>query len=488
MQGKDKEENKFEKKISLGEMCEKEKEEFMKLLYEYEEIFEYDKEKLGRVKGVKHKVRLLENQKPIKRTRYKETPDKAKIIRAEVDKLLELEKIRKSKSPWAFPVTLAAKKGGEKRFCIDYRDLNKVTIDDAYPLPRIDELLERYERARWFTNLDLASGYHQIEMAEEDKEKTAFICSKGLFEYNVMPFGLKNAPATFQRMMDEVLEECVDEEYVVVYLDDVMIYSESFEEHIEHVGRVLEKLKEENLIVKLKKCKFGSDKIEFLGHEIGRDGIKPAELKINKIRDMRRPETVKDVRSFVMLCSYYRKFVEDFSKIAKPLTTLTRKDEKFIWTEKCEEAFNKLKEKLISYPVLRHPDMKKGFILMTDASGEGLGAVLAQVDDEGKEYVVAYASRSLRGAEVKYPITDLECLAVIWAVQHFHKFLIGRKFVIITDHQPLKSMMNIRNIPKGRRGKWIMELQQYDPEIRYRSGKKNGNADALSRMIDKEKI
>ena len=479
--------DKFEEKISLGEMSENEKEMFMELMYEYKDIFEYDEEKIGRFEGVKHKIRTQENQVPVRQKRYKESIDKTKFIREEVDNLIKMGKIRKSESPWASPVTLAGKKSGKYRFCIDYRKLNRITIDDAYPLPRMDELLERYEKAKWFTSLDLASGYHQIEMAEEDKEKTAFICSKGLYEYNVMPFGLKNAPGTFQRVMDEILKECMDDDYVVVYLDDIMIYSESFKEHIRHVEEVLRRIRKASLILKLKKCKFGSDKIEFLGHEIGRNGIKPGELKVKKIKDMERPKTVKDVRSFVMLCSYYRKFVKDFSKISKPLTELVKKDVKFEWTNKQEEAFRKLKEKLTSYPILRHPDMERKFILMTDASREGLGAVLAQLDDNSKEYVVAYASRSLRGAEASYPITDLECLGVIWAVQHFHKFLIGRKFTIVTDHKPLEEMMNVRKIPKGRRGKWIMELQQYDPEIKYKSGKQNKNADALSRIIDKEK-
>src|ERR1700742_4276006 len=229
---------KFEKKICLGEMNNEKKEVFKELIRGYEDIFEYDGEKLGRVDKVKHEIEIKENQEPILQKRYRETDEKGKFIKKEVEQLLEMGKIRKSWSPWASPVTLAGKKSGNYRFCIDYRKLNNVTKTDAYPLPRIDETLEKFRKGNWFTSLDLAAGYHQVEMAEEDKEKTAFICSQGLYEYNVMPFGLKNAPGTFQRLMDEILEEYIGE-FVTVYLDDIMIYSRDFKEHLEHVDKVL---------------------------------------------------------------------------------------------------------------------------------------------------------------------------------------------------------------------------------------------------------
>ncbi|GBB96358.1 hypothetical protein RclHR1_27350003 [Rhizophagus clarus] len=464
----------------IGEIDDQRKEVIEKMVNRYKEIFEYDGEKENRINYVKHEIKIKEGQEPIMQKRYRETEEKGKFIKKEIEQMLKLERIRPSKSPWASPVTLAKKKTGNYRFCVDYRKLNAVTITDAYPLPRIDELLERYRTAKWFTSLDLAAGFHQVEMAEEDKEKTAFICSKGLYEYNVMPFGLKNAPGTFQRLMDEILSEYIGE-FVVVYIDDIMIYSKSFEEHMEHLEKVLRKLKEKNIILKLKKCKFGERNIEFLGHIVGRDGLKPEEKKIEKIRNMERPRNVKEIRSFLGLCSYYRKFVKDFSRIAKPISNLVRKNVEFKWEEKQQEAFEELKKRLMEYPVLIQPDFNKKFILMTDASGEGLGAVLGQRDENGKERVIAYASRSLTGAETNYAITDLECLAVVWAVQHFHKFLIERKFEIITDHAALKGLMNAK-IPKGRRARWIMELQQYDCEMIHRSGKENKNADALSRM------
>src|ERR1700742_2604749 len=277
---------KFEKKLNIEEISKERKDKLRNLVKRYEIIFEYDTEKLGRVDKIKHNIETKEEQEPIAQKRYKETEEKGKFIKKEIEQLLKMGKIRKSKSPWASPVTLAKKKSENYRFCIDYRKLNSVTKSDAYPLPRIDELLEKYRTARWFTSLDLAAGYHQVEMAEEDKEKTAFICSQGLFEYNVMPFGLKNAPGTFQRLMDEILREYIGE-FVIVYLDDIMIYSKNFEEHMKHIGKVLDKLKENNMIVKLKKCQFGKRNIEFLGHIVGRDGLKPDEKKIEKIKQIK---------------------------------------------------------------------------------------------------------------------------------------------------------------------------------------------------------
>ena len=471
---------KFEKKLNIDDISRERRDKLENLIKSYETIFEYDGEKLGRVDKIKHSIEVKEDQEPIAHKRYKETEEKGKFIRKEIEQLLKMKKIRKSRSPWASPVTLAKKKSENYRFCIDYRKLNSVTKSDAYPLPRIDELLEKYRTARWFTSLDLAAGYHQVEMMEEDKEKTAFICSQGLFEYNVMPFGLKNAPGTFQRLMDEILKEYIGE-FVIVYLDDIMIYSKNFEEHMRHIDKVLDKLKENNMIVKLKKCQFGKRNIEFLGHIVGRDGLKPDEKKIEKIKQIKVPETVTQVRSFLGLCSYYRRFIKDFARIAKPLYHLVKKEVPFEWTNKQQKAFEELKIRLMEKPILDYPDLEKEFILITDASGEGLGAILAQKNEEDKEFVIAYASRSLIGAEKNYPITELECLAIFWGIKHFHKFLAGGKFTVITDHAALKGLMNAK-IPTGRRARWVMELQQYDFEVVHRSGKENKNADALSRL------
>ncbi|CAB4443572.1 unnamed protein product [Rhizophagus irregularis] len=482
---KENKKEKFEKKVYLGEMDDLKKEMFKGLIREYEDIFEYDEEKLGRVNKVKHEIEIREDQEPIAQKRYRETEEKEKFIKKEIEQLLKMGKIKKSWSPWSSPVTLAGKKNGNYRFCIDYRKLNSVTKSDAYPLPRIDELLEKFRKGNWFTSLDLAAGYHQVEMAENDKEKTAFICSQGLFEYNVMPFGLKNAPGTFQRLMDEILKEYIGE-FVTVYLDDIMIYSRDFEEHLEHVDRVLNKLRENNMIAKLKKCQFGLKNINFLGHIVGKDGLRPDEKKVEKIKSIKRPETVTEVRSFLGLCSYYRRFIKDFAKIAKPLHNLTKKDTEFNWKEEQQVAFDILRTKLIEKPILVYPDFDEEFMLITDGSKIGLGAVLAQMNEDNKEVVIAYASRSTVGAEKNYPPTELECLAVFWGIKHFQKYLVGRKFIVITDHAALKGLTDGKE-QTGRRARWVMKLQQFDFKIVHRSGKKIKNADALSRLQFEEK-
>ncbi|GET65667.1 hypothetical protein PTSG_12973 [Rhizophagus irregularis DAOM 181602=DAOM 197198] len=464
-----------------GDITNEQKGKLKVLVEKYKDIFEYDGEKYNRTNLVKHEIRLKGGTEPIAQKRYKENDEKGKFIRKEVDEMLKLGKIRESRSPWSSPVTLAGKKSGNYRFCIDYRKLNKVTITDAYPLPRIDEQLERISSGRWFTSLDLASGFNQIEMAEEDIEKTAFICSAGLYEYNVMPFGLTNAPASFQRLMDKVLKEYLNE-FVIVYIDDIMIYSENFEDHLKHIKLVLEKLKEASLILKLKKCIFGKTEIEFLGHVVGKNGLKPSPGKVEKIQKLTAPINIKGVRSILGLCTYYRKFIKDFSKIVKPITSLLRKDEKFEWGIKQHEALEILKRKLTEEPVLRQPDWLRKFILITDASGIGLGAVLAQKDDKGQEYVIEYASKSLNRTEQRWPITEQECYAIVWGIQHFHKYLINRKFEVVTDHAALKGLMTAK-VPKGKRSRWVMELEQYDFEITHRPGKENKNADALSRII-----
>ncbi|GET66602.1 enzymatic polyprotein, putative [Rhizophagus irregularis DAOM 181602=DAOM 197198] len=431
-----------------GDITNEQKGKLKVLVEKYKDIFEYDGEKYNRTNLVKHEIRLKGGTEPIAQKRYKENDEKGKFIRKEVDEMLKLGKIRESRSPWSSPVTLAGKKSGNYRFCIDYRKLNKVTITDAYPLPRIDEQLERISSGKWFTSLDLASGFNQIEMAEEDIEKTAFICSAGLYEYNVMPFGLTNAPAN----------------------------------HLKHIKLVLEKLKEASLILKLKKCIFGKTEIEFLGHVVGKNGLKPSPGKVEKIQKLTAPINIKGVRSILGLCTYYRKFIKDFSKIVKPITSLLRKDEKFEWGIKQHEALEILKRKLTEEPVLRQPDWLRKFILITDASGIGLGAVLAQKDDKGQEYVIEYASKSLNRTEQRWPITEQECYAIVWGIQHFHKYLINRKFEVVTDHAALKGLMTAK-VPKGKRSRWVMELEQYDFEITHRPGKENKNADALSRII-----
>ena len=265
--------------------------------------------------------------------------------------MMEQGIIRPSSSPWASPIVLVKKKNGKMRFCVDYRKVNKITKRDAYPLPRIDEILDSLGKAKWFTSLDLASGYWQVEMNETDREKTAFVTKQGIFEFNVMPFGLTNAPATFQRLMDRVFYDIKDK-YVLVYLDDVTIYSSTFEEHIQHLKEVLERFRRANLKLNLDKCHFCKKEISFLKHLVSEEGIKPDPTKVNKVKNFPMPINTTELRGFIGLASYYRHFVQDFATIVKPINYLLRKNISFIWNEACEKAFEFLKKKLITTPIL----------------------------------------------------------------------------------------------------------------------------------------
>jgi hypothetical protein len=329
------------------------------------------------------------------------------------------------------------KKNGKKRICIDYRKINQVTEKDIYPFPIIEEILESFQGAQWFSSLDLASGYWQVAVKEEDRKKTAFITKFGLYEFNVMPFGLYNVPATFQKLMDKVITKYL-EKFVLVYLDDLTIYSKTFDDHVKHLSIIFQTLREAQLKLNKEKCHFFLPTLKFLGHEVSRDGIRPDEDKLIKVKNFPRPVNLRSLRGFLGLASYYQKFIKDFSKKAQPLNQLLQKDKPFEWKAKQQKAFEWLKYQLITMPILQYPDFKKPFYLHMDASRTGLGAVLAQKDEDNKEYAVAYASRSLNRAERNYSTTEQECLAVIWAVEHFKHYFGTTHFFIVTDHSALK--------------------------------------------------
>jgi hypothetical protein len=465
---------------------EKEGKKMGELLERYKDSFYREgNEILGRTNIIEHEIKIEEGKRPIKQRAYSIfDPKKLEYQKQHIEELLKEGIIRKSKSPWASPVVLAKKKGGKFRFCGDFRKVNGVTIKDSYPLPVIDDLLRRLGNAKHFTSLDLDRGFLQVALKEEDKQKTAIITQRGLFEYNVMPFGLTNAPGTFQRLMDEVLREIIDE-YAAVYIDDIVIYSNTFEEHLQHVEEVLRRLKEANLIVKLEKCTFNQEETRLLGHIVGRNGIKTDPEKIEKVKNYPRPTNLRELRGAIGLFTYYRKFVPEFAKIARPLHELSRKDVKFEWKEKQEKAFETLKKKLTEAPILANPDFTKPFELTTDASGGGLGIILSQRDEENKERVIAYGSRALKPSEMNYAATELEMLAVYWGINHFEKYLMIKPFIVLTDHSALKALQNTIK-PKGKRARWIMDLQQYNFTIKHRSGKSNRNADALSRAFKKD--
>jgi hypothetical protein len=452
---------------------------------EYEDIFVKDKKELGRTGITKHKIDTG-NHEPIKQRAYRAIGERRKVIEEETRKMKERDVIEDGYGPWASPVVLIPKKNGEIRFCIDYRKLNGITKKDNHPLPRIDDMLDTFNGSEWFTTLDLASGYWQVEMNKEDKEKTAFITHEGLYQWKVMPFGLCNAPATFQRLMHKVLGNLIYTK-APVYIDDINVHSKSFNQHIEDLREVFGKLRKAKLKLRPDKCNFCYREIKFLGHIVGKDGIKVDQDKIKKVREFPKPENVSELRGFVGLASYYRKFIKDFSKITKPLTKLFQKDLEYVWRKEQEESFEALKEKLTTAPVLAYPDFEKEFTLYTDASGYALGAVLSQKGEDGKERVIEYASKGLTKAEQNYSTTELECYAIVWAIEEkFHHYLINKKFKVVTDHYALKWLQT--NALKGRRARWILKLQPYDFEIIHKEGRKHKNADALSRIHEKEWI
>lgn len=415
---------------------------------------------------------------PIKLRPYRSSHHERGKLDEEVEIMHANGTIRQSQSPWAAPAVLVMKKDGDLRFCVDYRRLNALTRKDSYPLPRIDETLESLVSMRYFSTLDLASGYWQIPVAEEDKPKTAFTTGRGLWEFNVLPFGLSNGPATFQRTMDVVLAG-LRFDVCLVYLDDVIVYSATFAEHLERLKLVFARLRSAKLHLKFKKCNFCLREIEFLGHVVGRDGLRTDPKKIEAVRAMRAPTDLASLRSFLGLASYYRRFVNRFAEIAEPLTKLQRKGERFVWTPECEASFVKLKERLTSAPVLAYPDFKLPFVLYTDACKEGLGATLGQIQN-GKEVVIGYASRTTQKAERNYGITELECLGAIWGTKQFRPYLYGRKFQLVTDHSALKWLLSLKE-PVGRLGRWALWMQQFEFEVVHRQGRLHNNVDPLSR-------
>ncbi|GJX28927.1 putative nucleotidyltransferase, ribonuclease H [Tanacetum coccineum] len=441
---------------------------------DFPKVFPEDLPGLPLTRQVEFHIELIPGAAPVARAPYRLAPAEMKELAEQLKELSDKGFIRPSSSPWGAPILFVKKKDGSFRMCIDYRELNKLTVKNRYPLPRIDDLFDQLQGSSIYSKIDLRSGYHQLRVREEDIPKTAFRTRYGHYEFQVMPFGLTNAPAVFMDLMNRVCKPHLDK-FVIVFIDDILIYSRNEKEHEEHLKTILELLKKEELYAKFSKCEFWINTVKFLGHVIDSSGIHVDPAKIEAVKNWASPTTPSEIRQFLGLAGYYRRFIEGFSKIAKPMTELTQKNQKFDWGEEQEEAFQLLKQKLCAAPILALPEGSEDFVVYCDASIKGLGAVLMQ-----RMKVIAYASRQLKIHEKNYTTHDLELGAVVFALKIWRHYLYGTKCVVFTDHKSLQHILNQKELNMRQR-RWIELLSDYDCEISYHPGKANVVADALSR-------
>ena len=466
--------------LEQGDLTDQQFAQLVDLVQHNADLFALQDRELGYTDVVKHSMDTGDHhpiRQPVRCIPFVYRKDIAKMFR-------DMEKqgvVRPSCSPWASPVVLVPKKDGTKRFCVDYRKLNGITRKDGYPLPRIDDILDTLGGSQYFTSLDLASGYWQVGMDEESAQKSAFTTHSGLYEFVRMPFGMCNAPATFQRLMEIVLSDLLWK-HCFTYLDDVLVCSPTFDDHLHHLHTVFERIRQAGLRLQAKKCQFLKPSVCYLGHVVSKEGICPDPAKTNQIEHYPVNTDVEGVCRFLGLASYYRRFVSKFSKVASPLHLLLKKGVPFSWTVECRHSFESLKRKLISAPVLSYPSFKshEPFILETDASGRDLGAVLAQKQHDGLVHPIVFASHALSSHERNYSITELETLAVVWAAKLFRPYLLGHACKVITDHAACTSLLNSANL-SSKFARWAMVIQELDLTITHRSGKSNRVADALSR-------
>ena len=438
-----------------------------KVLIEYQDVFVGPDGRLGRTDLVKHKIDTGSSDPirlPPRRTAYAQK----KIIEEQLESMTKQDIIEPSNSPYAAPVLLVTKKDGSVRFCVDYRRLNAVTKKDAYPLPRIDSCLESLAGAKWFSTLDLASGYWQCVMDENSKEKTSFATHKGTYAFKVFPFGLCNSPATFSRLIDIVLNGCLGEK-CLCYLDDVIIFGSTFEIALENLKAVLERYRQSNLKLKPSKCILFQTEVSFLGHIVDQHGIRCDPSKVQKVQEWPVPSNVTELRQLLGFVGYYRRFIPNCSTITAPLTKLLKKHTKYFWDSDCQKSFEILKQKLVSAPVLSYPKYDQGcFVIDTDASLFGIGGILSQIQDN-EERVIAYGSKTLSKSQRRYCTTYRELLAVVTFIKDFRHYLWGRHFIIRTDHSSLMWVKNFKE-PEGMLARWLTVLDTYDYEIQFRKG------------------
>ena len=469
------------KMIGKPDLPQSQSTQLMNFLADHHDVFSLEEGECGETDLVQ--LEIDTGDSPPKRQPLRWMPFAARQeVARQLESMQKERVIQPSKSPWSSPVVLVQKKDGTHRFCVDYRGLNSITKTDTFPFPRIDDLLDQLGESKFFSTLDLASGFWQIRVHPNSQEKTAFSTPQGLFEFRVMPFGLCNAPSVFQRLMQQVLmglNPAEGPDFVSVYIDDVLVFSRTLEEHMEHLRLVMERLREANLKLKPSKCCLARKEVDYLGHVITPTGLKPNQKLVIAVQEFPVPNDVRELRRFLGLASNYRKFIPQFARIAEPLHHLTRKEVEFVWSE----TFDSLKHKLTVAPVLAYPSFDRDFVIETDASVKGIGAILSQKQDNGKLHPVAFASRALSQSEKNYSITELETLAVVWAISHFHSYLYGHCVTVYTDHSAVRAVLETPN-PTGKHACWWTRVYGRGVKkvtIVYRPGRENAAADALSR-------
>ena len=452
-----------------------------RLIESHESLFAKHKYDVGEVKHAEAEIKLSEDRYVIKKPYRTCIPDK-KEIEHQISKLLEAGLIEYSTSPFASPVTLAFKREENKRsrLCIDFRELNKIVIPEPQPFPRIDDITVKAGNCKWYTVLDVNSAFWSIPIKKEDRLKTAFVTHEGHYQWLRIPFGLKTAPAIFQRTLGNTLQKNKLTDFCTCYIDDILIFSKTFEEHLKHIELVLNAVEKEGFKLKLEKCNFAKSSIKYLGHIIENNFVRPLSDNLKAIENFPQPKSKKNVRQFLGKINFYYKYLENAVKVLEPLHNLLRKDTPFIWSETCDNAFQNVKKYLCSSPILQIYDYEKPVYIFTDASGEGFGAVLKQPKENNELHPVAYFSKKLSPAQKKKKAIYLECMAIKEAIIYWQYWLIGRKFIVITDHKPLESL-RVKARTDEELGDLVYYLSQYDFILMYSPGKGNVEADTLSR-------
>ena len=466
------------KKENLSHVSAYQRQQLRDMLDRNADLFAESDCDLGCTDRVKAKIDTGDHN-PIKQNPYRLPFSQRQLVQEHIDKMLQAGVISPSQSPWASPIVIVDKKDGSKRFCVDLRGLNRITKKNSHPLPRIDDILASLDGSQYFSCLDLRSGYWQIPMDEDSKEKTAFTCFAGLYQWEVMPFGMVNAPAIFSELMNDVLRG-IQYKFTIAYLDDILIYSKTFEEHVEHVEAVFTRLRDARLKLKMSKCEFLKKEVNYLGHIVSPSGIKPDQSKVEAIAKLGPPTDVRGIRSFIGMTGYYRRFIANYAKIAKPLTELTKKNRRFYWNEDCQRSFETLRRALTEAPILAFPDINKPYKLYTDASNYAIGAALVQETEMG-ERVIQYLSHQLNETQQRWPIIEKEAYAIVYGIQKLRPYLLGSKFTVMTDHKPLKHLFT-SEMRNARIQRWAIMLDEYGCDIEYVSGSKNVVADMLSRI------